>query len=68
MIGLKDVMSSQGLLECSCQSERLKTETSITPYSSALQQLMNSKETFFRESKFLQNFKVIKKAQRFYAF
>lgn len=68
MIGLKDVVSSRGQAECLCQSEKLKTDISIAPYTSALQQHMNSKETFFRESKFLQNFKVIKKGKEILGF
>lgn len=65
MIGLKDVVSSQGLAECFCQNEKMKTDISTAPYTSALYQHVNSKKIFFRESKFLQNAKVIKKVQRF---
>lgn len=68
MIGLKDVVSSRGLAECLCQSEKMKTDISIAPYTSALQQHINNKETFFRESKFLQNFKVIKKGKEILGF
>lgn len=42
--------------ECLCQSEKLKTDISIAPYTSALQQHMNSEEIFFRERQFLQKF------------